>query len=638
MCGIVGLFSPGDPQRVWDQEKLRAMLAALSHRGPDGQGMHVEPGVFLGHTRLAVLDLSAAGKQPMFSRDYRYIISFNGEIYNFQLLRQELTRRGHDFLTQTDTEVLLAAWVEWGAACLGRLDGIFAFAVFDRKERTLFLVRDHLGVKPLFYWKSSQLLAFASEPLAMFGPVIPLPEVNAGDLDGYFTYNYLPGPGSGLKNLRQLPPGHLLKISPQGERLTRYWQLACPATPLPWNRELVERFGELVQRSVTGQLVSDAPLGLFLSGGLDSTTVALAAWQSGRHPVAYCLGFEQTGFDETPAASAFASHLGLALQGEVFFWSESEIRTTLEAMRELHADASCFPTFQLSRRAQRDCTVILAGDGGDELLAGYDTYKAGELTPWIRRIPEILRKTALAMTPLLPADRQRYSPRMVLERLLASADAGPRRDHASFRRIFSDALKQRLYQPDFWQAVRGKDPVGDYVAKMDEVPAERSYLTARQYADLHHFLPAVLAKVDRMSMANGLEVRVPLLSRELVEFCFQLPDEAKRQGGKGKRIMRDLLVNRVPPGHLQRPKAGFLPPVDGWFRHPGPMFGVFREHLEWARNHGVGWLRWHEVEQVWEEHQQGRLNAGFVLLGILQFINWSGHARGCGLKQNGNFC
>ncbi|MBF0340415.1 MAG: asparagine synthase (glutamine-hydrolyzing) [Magnetococcales bacterium] len=628
MCGIIGIFAPSNPAAQWPTADLEAMVAALRHRGPDEQGMHTEPGLFFGHTRLAVLDLSSAGRQPMASKNGRYLICFNGEIYNFQELRQELGRLGHEFHTHTDTEVLLAAWVEWGGASLARLDGIFAFALFDRLERTLHLVRDHLGVKPLFYWQESGILAFASEPLALFGSIISCPEAEPADLDTYFTYNYIPAPGTGLKNLRQLPPGHLLSISIGQFSLMPYWSWRPRSDPVPWSLDAQERFCELITRSVTSQLVSDAPLGLFLSGGLDSATVALGIHGAGRQPTAFCLGFEQSRFDETPAAAAFARTLGMPLRSSCFQWSEETIRATLAVMREPMADASCFPMHQLALAARQECTVILAGDGGDELLAGYDTYKASQWTPWIRRIPVGIRNVLLSLTPCLPADQHRYSPRLVMERLLIGAAAGPWRDHASWRRIFSPELKRRLYEEEFLLATEHLDPVGAYADKMLEIAGDRSPLTAWQYADLHHFLPSVLAKVDRMSMATGLEVRVPLLNRELVEFCFQLPDEARRFKGKGKRILREWLVSRLSREHLSRPKAGFLPPVDGWFRHAGPMFVVFQQHLDWARQGGAGWLRWDEVARVWQEHQRGRLNVGFALLGILQFINWHRHQKG----------
>ncbi|MBF0382227.1 MAG: hypothetical protein HQL69_14480, partial [Magnetococcales bacterium] len=310
-----------------------------------------------------------------------------------------------------------------------------------------------------------------------------------------------------------------------------------------------------------------------------------------------------------------------------FNWDEEQILETLGAMRELLADSSSFPIYQLAKFARQKSTVILAGDGGDELLAGYDTYKASQFMPIIRNIPAPLRDVAMNMARFLPADKSRYSLRMVTERLLQAAKAGPFKDHASFRKIFSDSMKVRLYEADFLKSVATADPIKDYAEKMQNLPKERSQLTAWQLGDLNHFLPSVLAKVDRMSMANGLEVRVPFLNHKLVEFCFQLPDEAKRYKGRGKRVLREAISPHLPPGHLQRPKAGFLPPVDSWFRNPGPMRNIFHEHLSWAKSQNLGWLNWHEVEKSLEEHKNKKINAGFTMLSILQFINWQKQMR-----------
>lgn len=622
MCGIAGIFST-DAERIWPAGLMGSMVQGLAHRGPDAQGSWSEPGVALGHTRLAVLDLSPAGRQPMTAPDQRLVISFNGEIYNFRELRCELEEAGHSFATGTDTEVLLAAWSQWGERSLERLDGIFAFALFDRSERRLYLVRDHLGVKPLFYRTLGTELCFASEPLPLLNPHLPAPELSPEDLDCYFTFNYLPAPRTGLKGVRQLPAGHLLKADRNGVTVSRYWTLEYPLE-LPANDgELLESFRETLARSVVSQTVSDAPLGLFLSGGLDSYAVAQSAVSAGLAPTAFTLGFDNRAHDERPAAAEFAQHLGIRNDAAPFAWNESEIRGTLDAMGELLADASCFPIHQLSRLARRHATVILAGDGGDELLAGYDTYRASEITPLIRQLPDWATGGIRKAARLLPSDSQRYGKRMVLERLLASAEAGSRRDHASFRRIFWDDQKSLLYRPEFRAELNGSDPVGEYALLMGEVPAGRSYLTQRQHADLFFHLPSILAKVDRMSMACGLEVRVPLLNRKMVEFCSSLPDAAKRRGGKGKLILRQAVAGTIPASALKRPKAGFLPPVDSWFRQEGPMVRVFADFLAQARSRSLPLLDWNLVESYWGRHRRGEVEAGFVLLGVLQYINWS---------------
>lgn len=621
MCGIVGLFSSDNLK--WPSAQINEMLATLLHRGPDGTGVWSEPGISLAHARLAVLDLSSAGSQPMVSHDGNLVISYNGEIYNFRELRKELTSLGHLFSTVSDTEVLLAAWRQWGVDCLGRLDGIFAFAIYDRQLKKLYLVRDPLGIKPIFYRElDGGALGFASELPALYARCLPPPELDPADLDSYFTFNYLFAPRTGLKGVKQLPGGHLLTADAEGVCISRYWKPEHPIAMPEWGEDLVEEFSALMKKSVQAQMVSDVPIGLFLSGGLDSYAVALSAVSSGALPLAFTLGFESKKHDETQAAADYSKHLGISQDVVLFKWDEHEIRNTLAVMGELLADSSCFPIHQLCRYARTKSTVILAGDGGDELLAGYSTYLAGEITSCIRLLPSCLRRLVLRLANYLPSDDQRYGKRMVLERLIKSAESGRYRDHASFRRIFWDSEKQFLYTPEFYADTVHMDPVGEYASLMHEAPSESSYLKARQHADLLFHLPSVLAKVDRMSMACGLEVRVPLLSRSMVDFCLALPDNAKRKGTKGKRILREALAHQIPQDALRRPKAGFLPPVDQWFRN-GPMTTVFGDFLAKARRQGIAMLNWANVESYWQMHRRGEVEGGFVLLGILQYMNWS---------------
>ncbi|UPU36491.1 asparagine synthase (glutamine-hydrolyzing) [Geomonas paludis] len=635
MCGIVGIYAPGKGE--WDRGQLAAMLGRVRHRGPDGEGMHLEPGLFFGHARLAVLDLSQAGRQPMASPDGRYLVTYNGEIYNFRELRAELEGLGHGFSTRTDTEVLLAAWTEWGEATLSRLDGIFAFAVADRYERTLWLARDPLGIKPLFYQDKGGEIFFASELLALFGPLNPVPAPDPADLDSYFTFNYLPAPRTGLTGVRQLPPGTLLKATPARVELKSFSHLEgtgpegtgsarcqspCPPAATAAQDETVAEFRARLDRAVAAQTVSDAPLGLFLSGGLDSYAVARSATRAGLRPTAFTLAFAEAGFDESAAAADYARHLGIAHQVVRFQWNEETIRDTLGSMRELLADASLFPMHQLCAFARKEATVVLAGDGGDELLAGYDTYLAGELTPLIRRIPAPLRASVRALARFLPSDSQRYGARILVERILDAAAEGAHRDHATFRRICGNALKNRIFSPGFQASLSGSDPVAEYAALIIEASKTRSSLAARQQADIRFHLPSVLAKVDRTSMAHGLEVRVPILANDLVGFCLDLPDEAKRRGRNGKLILRQALADDIPAAALTRRKAGFLPPVDRWFAQEGPMAAVFRDYLSQGREN-IAELDWDQVQRLWDEHRKGSIRAGFPLLGILQFINWS---------------
>lgn len=621
MCGIVGIFSPAERERLWPETVQKSMLQRVRHRGPDGEGCYSEAGLFLGHARLAVLDVSTAGQQPMFSEGRRFAVSFNGEIYNFKELRTQLETEGHNFVSRSDTEVLLAAWSEWGEASLAKLDGIFAFALFDRLERVLYLVRDHVGVKPLYYQLREGTLFFASELLALFSGINPVPGQNQDDLDAYFTFNYLPAPRTGLEGVKQLEAGCLLRIDASGAKLSRYWLPPYRDELISWRPETVERFKEILFRSVKNQLVADVPLGVFLSGGLDSYAVALAAASTGERPHAFTVGFAEDTFDERAAAAEYAAYLGMEQSCFQFEWSEASITETLASLGELLADASCFPLYQLAAFAREEATVILGGDGADELLAGYSTYLASDLTPYARMLPAAARSMLRRGARFLSSDNERYGRRMVLERFLDAADEGEKRDHASFRRIFGNSLKCRLYSPEFLKEAVLSDPVGEYAGFMETIPEGRSYLFARQHADLFFHLPSILAKVDRMSMAHGLEVRVPLLAKEMVEFCINLDDNAKRTLLSGKRILKSALAGQIPPTALKRRKVGFLPPVDRWFRGAA-MNKVFGDYLLTARG-SLPTLKWDEVERFWQEHQRGEIEGGFALLGVLQYINWS---------------
>ena len=623
MCGIIGLFDLSGRKHIWPDDKFSKMVENLGHRGPDGRSQVIEPGIAFGHTRLAVLDVSNAGRQPMESADGQLLISYNGEIYNFQTLRDELSLKGHRFKSGSDTEIILAAWREWGTKSIDRLRGIFAFAIYDRLTHEMFLVRDRLGVKPLFFFQDEQVIAFSSEPLAMFGPIIQVPDIVPEDLDAFFTFNYLAAPRTGLKGCRQIKPGHFLHVKNNTVTEETYWSVSFPSTISQWGDDLVSQFGNTVNNSVNQQLVADVPIGVFLSGGLDSFSIANAAQKNSVKQLAtFTLGFSDQAFNESGAAAEYASHLGLTNHCEVFDWNEGEILRILSQMKELLADSSCFPVNQLSRMARQHVTVALSGDGGDELLAGYDTYKADQLMPYLRMIPSIFRRAALSLVPFLPSGGQRYGIRMIAQRMLMSAEEPTGRDHATYRRIFSNTDKRELYSSEFLSVLKESDPVDDYARLIKEAPPEITFLKACQRADLIFHLPSVLAKIDRMSMAHGLEVRVPLLDELVTSFCLSLPDEAKRHKGVGKRILREYLKEQIPQQALNRPKAGFLSPVDDWFRTDKSMMAVFGDFLSVSRN-SIGWLDWDSVDDLWSEHRRNKIDAGFRLLGILQFMNWN---------------
>jgi asparagine synthase (glutamine-hydrolysing) len=564
----------------------------------------------------------------MISQNGRFVIIYNGEVYNFKLLRVELEKKGYCFKTQTDTEVLLEGWNEWGAGVVEKIDGIFAFAVYDILTHTLCLVRDHLGIKPLFYFNDGNEIRFSSEPLAMFGNS-DSPQLSAADMDSYFSFNYMPLQRSGLQGVAQVLPGTICTFCEQEMVERSYWSPKYNLNPRRWSQHLIEDFADLIIKVVSNQRVSDVPLGVFLSGGLDSYIVSKSLKSCYSEPIkSFTMGFHEKGFDEAPAAKEYAKSLNITNKAYYFRWDVEQIIHALDANGDLLADPSCFPLFQLSEHAKDHITVALVGDGGDELLAGYDTYKTSGIMSMLRMMPAFVRRRLRDISRVLPSDNKRYGMRPILQRLLYAAEQGKGRDHSTLRIIMHQALKKRLYEPDFYEEVKQNDPINEYASLINVPPKERSYLVGRLHADLKFHLPSILAKVDRMSMAHGLELRVPLLSKEVVEFCLNVEDQAKLHMGKGKRLMRQMIFSSAPKGAISRPKAGFLPPVDSWFRGKGPMVEVFNEYVSTAQKGGYGYLRWDEVRKLLAEHQSRRIDAGFVFLGILQFINLTNKLKG----------
>ncbi len=620
MCGISGIFAYRDLSREWPRERRQALLDMLAHRGPDDRGSYDSPGIYLAHTRLAILDLSVNARQPMVSHSGRYVLIYNGEIYNFREIRRVLEQEGVVFRSNSDTEVLTEAWNRWQAGCLEKLDGMFAFAVFDRTEKALYLVRDPFGIKPLFYSDVDGELRFASEPLPLVRAFNLKPTLVAEDLDTYFTFSYLAAPRTGISEIRQLPAGHLLKITCRGIQLSKYWSIQYSDSMAKKNN--AENFEDLLKEAITRQLVSDVPLGVFLSGGLDSSAISLFASRVAPKLNSFTIGFENAAFDESGDASLLGEHLKIAIHIAQFKWTADEVLDVLRSLSELLADTSCYPIYQLARFAREKITVALSGDGGDELLAGYRTYRASQLMPYLRSVPSALRHAMLScLRHVHPGMDRPYGWRMVSERLLLAADEGRHRDHVSFRRIFHPYLKKRIYSGEFLKMLNGFDPLDDFVHVAQEVPASCSYLTSLLHADLTYHLPSILAKVDRMSMAHGVEVRVPFLTPAIAQFCANIPDRDKMRGGQGKQPLRAALAGHVPSRIAQKKKTGFLPPVDKWFRESGGVMDeVFSGYLPADNKSDV--LDWREVRKLWQEHKRFETDAGFVLLNLLHFLNW----------------
>ncbi len=604
MCGIAGIFHCGTAKPV-DPVRVERMCAAIAHRGPDGSGVWTEPGIALGHRRLSIIDI-AGSPQPMEGAGGRAMIVFNGEIYNYRELRAELERAGASFRTDGDTEVILAAWERWGTDCLHRLNGMFAFALYDRQERTLLLTRDRFGVKPLFMAPLSDGgIAFGSELKALLAHPLLRREADPHAVEDYLTWGYVPDHACILRGVEKLPAGHfrLLRRGHAPEPARRWWDISFANRRSGRARDLEAELLHHLREGVTSRMVADVPLGAFLSGGVDSSSVVALMAESTRDPVRTCsIGFDEAALDETGYAAQVAALFQTDHRSRQVGADQFRHMDAIAGMfDEPFADASALPTWQVSRLARERVTVALSGDGADEAMAGYrrQVFHAHEES--LRRlIPAALRGSVLA--PLGRAyPKANWAPRPLRAKttLLSLAGNGGEA-YAQALSFTGPDVRRGLYSEPFLRQL------GDYRAEsallrlMAGAPA-RSGLDRAQYADLTFWLPGdILTKVDRTSMAAGLEAREPLLDHRLVEFAASLPENLRVHGRQGKYLMKRAMRRYLPDDILHRPKQGFVTPIAQWLR--GPL-------AEDARRLGTsgilartGWFAREAVMRVASEH------------------------------------
>jgi asparagine synthase (glutamine-hydrolysing) len=643
MCGIAGFW---DPRRGLHEPSavLRAMAETMVHRGPDASGEHFDPdaGLGLAHRRLSILDLTVDGAQPMTSADGRWVIAYNGEVYNFPDLRRELEALGAAFRGRSDTEVLLAAVAAWGlASALERCNGMFAFALWDRRERRLHLVRDRLGIKPLYYGWVGGVFAFASEPAAI--AVLPgFPrEVDPGALGLFLRHSYVPAPHCIWRNLRKLAPGHRLELAAPAPGVwpePRAWWRARDAVdagaraPFAGTaEEAVDALESLLLDAVGRRLVSDVPLGAFLSGGIDSSlVVSLMQERHAGRVRTFSIGFPEEEFDEAPFARAVAAHLGTEhTELEVTGRDSLEVVPRLPAMfSEPFADSSQIPTFLVSQLARRHVTVSLSGDGGDELFAGYRRYGLA-LRMW-RRLHRVRGPLAGALATVLRAvpartwDAVARPLRPVLGDAALSTSPGDRLHKLAG--VITGGGFDELYlnMMSHWKnpsELTGVEEPATMFTGLDD-PVPRVDRTERMtYRDLVTYLPDdILTKVDRASMAVGLEARVPLLDHRVVEFAWSLPLGLKVRDGRTKWLLRRLLDRHVPAALIERPKKGFGVPLETWLR--GPLRDWAEHLLDRRRLAAQGLLAPDPVRRLWRQHLSGEYRWQFYLWDVLMFQAW----------------
>ncbi|MFC3851964.1 asparagine synthase (glutamine-hydrolyzing) [Salinispirillum marinum] len=623
MCGIGGYLRNPDERPQYTEQRLAAMGQALYHRGPDAGAQWQDDRIGLVHRRLAIIDLSDAGIQPMHSACERYVMVFNGEIYNFKTLRAELKAEGVLFRTHTDSEVILMLYERLGTACLQRLNGMFAVAIWDRQAHTLFLARDRLGKKPLYVYEHGGQVAFASEIKALLRLPFVRRDLRPDAIQDFFFHQYVPDPKTIFAHIHKLPPAHFLLLGPNGHRQQEeYWHLSFADTLTASPEQIAGELHELIDDSVQLRQLSDVPLGAFLSGGIDSSAVVGLMAGNSDVPVTTCsIGFDDDKFDEITYARQVATQFNT--DHHEFTVRQTVQDHLVEIARyfdEPFADPSFVPTYFVSQLARQRVTVALAGDGGDENFAGYSKYRVDEIENTLRGyVPGGLRRNLFPpMAGLLGA-----LPGSVARRgrsLLSTLAQEPDRSFFITNAFFTEALWQDAVQPDFQRQLNGYDPAEVTLQHYRAADAP-DHLGRVLYTDIKTYLPGdILVKVDRMSMANSLETRAPLLDYRVVEYAARIPSALKLHQGEKKHILKQAMTPLLSNDILYRRKMGFSVPLAQWLRHE---IRALAERTLLQANAGLNdFFKPSVIARLWHEHQAGKADHAQALWSFLVFELW----------------
>ena len=611
MCGIAGYTHLAKHRRA---DVLSAALDSIAHRGPDHQGRFVAPRISMGAVRLRILDLES-GDQPLFSPDRDVVIVFNGEIFNFRCIRAELEAEGFRFETNCDTEVVLHAFRKWGTECFSRFRGMFAVAIWVQSEERLILARDRVGIKPLYYCERDGDVYFGSELKCILAHPAVRRVLSLEGLNCFLSLNYVPGPFTLVDDIRKLMPGHLLEWSSGQCKVRSY--LPATATPQAPSsiEEACEQLDHLLTESIAEQLVADVPIGLWLSGGLDSSTILHYAARSHASQLrTFSVTFRGYSFDESKYAQKVSRHFGTR-HTEFNVDASPDLADTIENIAyysdEPSADAGAVPLWFLAKATSDDVTVVLTGEGSDELFAGYLTYRADRYHAALRRLPTALRKSALACANRLPVSNEKISFEYKLKRLLRGSLLPPDLAHVFWNGTFSETEKRRFF------LFADGGPLNSIFNQLDGSAGLERFLAL----DQRYYLPDdILYKVDRISMAHSLEVRPPFLDSRLVDFAASLPPSFKLRSSVSKYVLRRLMKDKLPSEILRRPKVGFDIPIHEWFR--GPLRNLLLDTLSEDAIASTRLFRCAAVQHLVRDHLDKRANVGYHLWGLMTLLIW----------------
>lgn len=618
MCGIVGI-APFNQSAAATQDELTRMCNAILHRGPDSDGTGIRSGVGLGMRRLSIIDVQG-GKQPIANEDDTVRVVFNGEIYNYQELRADLRRKGHVFSTNSDTEVIVHAYEEYGLEAINKLNGMFALALHDSRKNLVVLARDHLGIKPLYYAISEDCVVWGSEIKTLLTSRRVSRSLNSNALGEFFTWEYIPGESTLFNEINKLAPGHLLVIdlNAGSTRNSCYWDISTDGQTDELSFEQwSERILEQLDTSVKMQLCADVPLGAFLSGGVDSSLIVSAM----NKPDTFSIGFDDSSWNELEYSGRVARHLGVSHTSRMI---NPEVVGVFDHlmyfMDDPIADFSIFPTYLVSLLAREHVTVALSGDGGDELFGGYESYLASQKFNTYRQIPSPIRKTLIE--PIIAAIRPQRQKKGLInkaKRFVEGAAYPEALGHARWRMFLGEAMQHSLFTPEMTMSMTSEP--GKHIEALYKKAEHLQPLNRSLYVDVHSYLvDNCLVKTDRMSMAASLEARVPFLDKNLVELAFRVPDKYKIRRGETKAILKHAAAKRIPHDCVYRPKQGFSIPIKNWL---GTQFRpLLEEATRKSKIEGDGIFSFNAVEKLKNDHLNCRANNSHILWSLIVFDRW----------------